>query len=707
MTAERADPAARVGELRERIRAADHAYYVLDQPILSDAEYDRLLRELSALEEAHPDLATPDSPTRRVSGAPSERFAKVVHREPMLSLGNIQTDAELDEFDARVRRLLGLPEGATPAYVAEPKLDGLAVELVYEDGVFARGSTRGDGVNGEDVTANLRTVGGLGANRGVPDRLAGRPPRRLEVRGEVLLQKRHFEAMNQLILRQGDEPFANPRNAAAGSLRQLDWRVTATRPLSFIAYEALVPGAEGGPSPDRRGDPRTQPGAPWTTHWEKLGALAAFGFDTNRGESRRCEGIAAVKAYRDEMAERRFALPYDTDGVVVKVDDLDWRLRLGAASKFPRWAVAFKYPPQEEETQVREIWASVGRTGVLTPVVEVNPVRISGAMVSRATLHNEDEMRRKDILVGDWVLIRRAGEVIPEVVKPLKERRTGKERPFVFPATCPVCGAKVVREEGEKVWRCTGAACPAQLVGRLRQFASRRAMDVDGLGEKLCAWLVDRGLVKDFADLYGVPFEEWQRAFSRPRKEREPGEEPELPEKAAQNLVAALERSKTTTLRRFLFALGVPQVGEATAATLARAFGDVHRFLDASEDALLAVRDIGPETAGEIRAWTQEPQNRRVVERLLAAGVRPEPERIDARGPLAGKTVVLTGGLGALSRDEAKAEIERRGGKVSGSVSRKTDLVVAGEEAGSKLAKARELGVRVVDEAQFLAMLQE
>src|SRR5512140_2261327 len=566
------DPAARAGALRARIREADHAYYVLDQPVLSDAEYDRLMRELQALEAEHPSLVRPDSPTQRVSGAPSERFERVVHREPMLSLGNVTTDEELDEFHARIRRLLALPEGTPVGYVVEPKLDGLAVELVYEDGAFVQGSTRGDGVNGEDVTANLRTVGGLGSNRGVPARLAGAPPRRLEVRGEVLLQKQHFEAMNRVIVRSGGEPFANPRNAAAGSLRQLDWRITARRPLSFIAYEALAPGADG---------------ARWGTHWEKIEDLARMGFETN-AENRRCAGITEVKVYRDAMAEHRFALPYDTDGVVVKVDDLDWRRRLGAASKFPRWAVAFKYPPQEEETQVREIWASVGRTGILTPVVEVTPVRISGAVVSRATLHNEDEMRRKDILVGDWVLIRRAGEVIPEVVKPLKERRTGAEKPFTFPATCPVCGAKVVREEGEKVWRCTGAACPAQLVGRLRQFASRRAMDVDGLGEKLCAWLVDRGLVKDFADLYAVPFEEWQRAFSRPRK-REEGEEPVLPEKAARNLVAALERSKETTLRRFIFALGVPQVGEATGATLARAFGDVRRFLDASEEELLGV----------------------------------------------------------------------------------------------------------------------
>src|SRR5574340_543612 len=531
------DPAGEIRALRDRIRAADHAYYVLDRPVLSDPEYDGLMRELQALEAAHPELVTPDSPTQRVSGAPSERFERVVHREPMLSLGNVQTDDELLEFDARIHRLLGLPAGEPVRFVVEPKLDGLAVELVYVDGALSQGSTRGDGVNGEDVTPNLRVVGGLGANRGVPHRLAGRPPPRLEVRGEVLLFKEHFEAMNRQIVRGGEEPFANPRNAAAGSLRQLDWRATARRPLSFIAYEALVPGAE-----------------PWETHWQKLEALAGWGFEVN-AENRRCQGIAEVLAYRDRMAEGRFQLPYDTDGIVVKVDDLDWRRRLGAASKFPRWAVAFKYPPQEEATRIRRIWASVGRTGILTPVVDFDPVRLSGATVSRATLHNEDEMRRKDILEGDWVLVRRAGEVIPEVVKPLPERRTGEERPFVFPATCPVCGAKVVREEGEKVYRCTGAACPAQLVGRLRQFAQRRAMDVDGLGEKLASQLVDRGLVHDFADLYAIPLETW-------------AELERMGEKSARNIVDALERSKTTTLRQLVFALGIPQVGEATAATL-------------------------------------------------------------------------------------------------------------------------------------------
>jgi DNA ligase (NAD+) len=700
-------PASRARALREQIRAADHAYYVLDRPVLSDAEYDRLMSELSELELSHPELATPDSPTRRVSGAPSDRFARVVHREPMLSLGNIQTDEELDELDARVHRLLGLPPEEPLRWVVEPKLDGLAVELVYEDGVFAQGSTRGDGVNGEDVTANLRTVGRLGANSGVPERLLGSPPRRLEVRGEVVLFKEHFEAMNRVIVRQGGEPFANPRNAAAGSLRQLDWRVTATRPLSFIAYEALVPGWERGGSADARpeGKPE-QKISPWKTHWSKLQDLAAWGFATN-GENRLCLGMDEVKAYRDRMAERRFELPYDTDGVVVKVDDLDYRRRLGAASKFPRWAAAFKYPAQEEATRVKEIWASVGRTGILTPVVEVDPVRISGATVSRATLHNEDEMRRKDVRIGDWVLIRRAGEVIPEVVKTLPERRTGEERLFEFPKSCPVCGARVVREEGEKVYRCTGSACPAQLVGRLTHFAQRRAMDVDGLGDKLAALLVERGLVKDFADLYAVPFEEWQKAFSRPRKVDAKGRKQELPEKSAQNMVETLARSKRTTLRRFLFALGIPQVGEATAATLARHFGSVERFLAASEEELTAVRDIGDETAREIRAWTGEPQNQRVVRRLLEAGVEAEPEQVEARGFFAGKSVVLTGTLARRSRDEAKADIERRGGKISGSVSRKTDLMVAGEDAGSKLKKAQELGVKIVGEEEFEKLLAE
>ena len=687
-------PPERARALRERIRAADHAYYVLDQPVLSDAEYDRLMGELQELEASHPDLVTPDSPTQRVSGAPSDRFERVEHREPMLSLGNIQGDEDLEEFDERVHRLLSLPAGQAVGYVCEPKLDGLAVELVYQGGELIQGSTRGDGTVGEDVTPNLRTVGGVGANRGVLHRLAGKGwPKRLEVRGEVLLQKKHFEALNRQMLRRGEEPFANPRNAAAGSLRQLDWRITAVRPLSFIAYEALSPGQEPDGSAGRRAEAKPQHSAmPWATHWDKLADLARWGFETNT-ENRRCRGLAEVRRYRDEMAERRFVLPYDTDGVVVKVDDLDWRRRLGAATKFPRWAVAYKYPPQEEATQVLDIVASVGRTGVLTPVAVVRPVVLSGATVTNATLHNEDELRRKDVRIGDWVLMRRAGEVIPEVVKALPERRTGAEREFRFPEKCPACGARVVREEGEKVWRCTGAACPAQLVGRLRHFAQRRALDIEGLGDKLAAQLVERKLAREFADLYRIPLQTW-------------AELERMGEKSAQNILDALERSKTTTLRRLFFGLGIPQVGEATAATLARHFGTLDRFMAAGEEDLMAVRDIGPESAREIRAWTSEPQNQKVVRHLLAAGVRPEREEALRGGAFAGKTVVLTGSLSRLSRDEAKAEIERRGGRISGSVSRKTDLVVAGEEAGSKLGKARELGVKVVGEDEFLAMLE-
>jgi DNA ligase (NAD+) len=657
------------------------------------------MRELQALEAEHPELAAPDSPTRRVGGEPSERFAKVAHREPMLSLANAMSDGELDEFDARVRKLLGLPEGKPAGYVCEPKLDGLAVELVYEGGVLVQGSTRGDGIQGEDVTPNLRTVGRRSRSRGVPLRLQGRAPPRLEVRGEVILHRKHFEAMNREILarnerlaaegKKAEELYANPRNAAAGSLRQKESRVTAERPLSFIAYEALTPGPE-----------------PWATHWEKLEAIRGWGFEVNP-ENARCPGLPEVRAYRDRMDRRRFQLPYDTDGVVVKVDDLDRRRRLGAASKTPRWAVAFKYPPQEEATQVVDIRASVGRTGVLTPVVVVKPVQLSGATVTNATLHNEDELRRKDVRIGDWVLMRRAGEVIPEVVKSLPERRTGAEREFAFPAACPVCGARVVREEGEKVWRCTGAACPAQLVGRLCHFAGRRAMDVEGLGEVVAAQLVEKGLVKDFADLYALAPETWSALAFEVEKEDGSSGAVQLGMKRAEKIAQALERSKGRSLRHLLLGLGIPQVGEATATALARHFRELGPFLDASAHDLQAVRDVGPEVAREIRAWTSEPQNREVVRRLRAAGVEPAPEEVPVGGAFSGKTVVLTGSLSRLSRDEAKAEVERRGGKVSGSVSRKTDLVVAGEEAGSKRKKAEELGVKVIGEEEFLKLLAE
>jgi DNA ligase (NAD+) len=690
----------RASALRASLREADEAYYDKSAPFLTDAEYDRLMRELQALEAEHPELARTDSPTQQVGKALGVAFRKLPHREPMLSLSNAMSDEELAEFDGRIHRLLGLPSEVPVGYVCEPKLDGLAVELVYLDGRFELGLTRGDGAVGEEVTKNLKTLGPRDAHPGIPVQLAGAAPRQLEVRGEVLMAKVDFESYRAEVEAENVERVraelapkpvpSNPRNAAAGSLRQKKWRVTAQRRLVFMAYEVALPGAP-----------------PWPSHWDKLASLAAWGLETNP-ENARCVGLDEVKAYRDRMERRRFELPYDTDGVVVKVDDLDLRLRLGAASKTPRWAVAWKYPPKEDATQIVDIFPSVGRTGVLTPVAVVKPVQLSGATVTNATLHNEDELRRKDVRIGDWVLMRRAGEVIPEVVQVLVDRRTGVEREFLFPEACPVCRARVVREEGEKVWRCTGAACPAQLAARFTHFAQRRAMNIEGLGDRLAELLVERGLVHDFADLFQVPLAAWQQLFARPRKEPlAEGEARELPEKAAQNMLEALERAKQTTLRRLLFALGIPQVGDATAGQLARAFGALQPFLDADEAALQAVRDVGPEVARQVRAWTSEPQNRAVVERLLAAGVAPAAEAVDERGPFAGKTVVLTGGMAGMSRDDAKAAIERRGGKVSGSVSRKTDLVVAGDEAGSKLKKAQELGVPVVDEAGFRALLEE
>lgn len=671
MAEKRTDPTVRrrIDELRAEIREHDHRYYVLDQPTISDAAYDRLYRELVDLEAAHPELVTPDSPTMRVGGAPAEGFAKVVHSRPMLSLANVFDEAELEDFDAGLRRRLDLGEGAPPIrYACEPKFDGLAVELIYEDGLLVQGATRGDGEVGEDVTANLRTI------KTVPLRLAGDPPRRLEVRGEVVMFKRDFAALNRRQEERGEKVFANPRNAAAGSLRQLDPRITARRPLTFFAYEV-------GESSER-----------FATHDQKLHRLASLGFRES-GEWTVVEGGEAAKGYWARILEKRHDLPYDVDGVVVKVDDEDLRTRLGQVSKSPRWAVAFKFPPEEETTTVESIEVQVGRTGVLTPVAHLAPVRVGGVIVARATLHNEDELRRKDVRVGDRVMVRRAGDVIPEVVRVVTEARTGSESDFHFPKRCPSCDAEVVREEGEAAWRCTNSACPAQLKERIRHFAARPAMDIEGLGDKLVAQLVDRGLVKDFADIYRLDVEGWASL------ER-------MGEKSARNLADAVERSKRVPLRRFVNALGIRHVGEATAAALARRFPDVRQLFDASLADLESVKDIGGEVAMAIRQFFDREENRQVIEHLLAVGVEPQPEApVATGGVFQGKTVVLTGTLSRYSRDEAKAEIERRGGKVSGSVSKKTDLVVAGEEAGSKLKKAQELGVQVVDEEGFVAML--
>jgi DNA ligase (NAD+) len=665
---EAAQAAERVSRLRADIAHHDQRYYVLDDPEITDAEYDALMRELQALEKAHPQLATADSPTRRVAGAPAERFRSVEHRQAMLSLANCFDEAGLVEFDERVHKVLGTAE---LTYDCEPKLDGLAVELVYVDGALAEGSTRGDGLVGEDVTANLRT------QRSVPLLLQTKtPPARLEVRGEVFLRKADFVRLNEKREREGDPTFANPRNAAAGSLRQLDPSVTAGRRLSLFVYDL---GAWDGPR--------------FPTHQAKLAWLASLGLPVNP-ENRTVVGLQAVLSAHRALLERRHGLPYEVDGMVVKLDDEDARRRLGTVSRSPRWAVAFKFPAEEARTRVLSIEVNVGRTGALTPVAFLEPVQVGGVTVSRATLHNPGELERKDVRIGDQVFVRRAGDVIPEITKVVTSVRTGEERPYVFPSQCPVCGSATLMDEDGAILRCTGLACPAQLLGHLRHFASRGGMDIEGLGEKLCAQLVGSGLVKRQADLYRLSVETLS-ALER------------MGDKSAENLVAALERSRHPPLRCFLYALGIRHVGEATARTLAEAFPDVRKLYAVSEEELMRVKDVGPEMARAISAFFHDTQNRENIDALLAAGVQPEPPTERSGGPFTGKTVVLTGTLAGMSREQAKEEVERRGGKVSGSVSRKTDFVVAGADAGSKLKKAQELGVRVLEEAGFLDLLRE
>jgi DNA ligase (NAD+) len=658
------DPGHRAEELRAQLRQASHRYYVLDAPTLSDAEYDRLFRELEALEREHPELLVPDSPTQRVGAAPGEKFAKVTHSKQMMSLANAMNDEELVEFDTRVHKLLG---DEPVLYVVEPKLDGLAVTLHYEKGRFVQGATRGDGLIGEDVTQNLRTI------KAVPLQLEKGAPESLEVRGEVFIRKADFVRMNEEREKAGEPTFVNPRNSAAGALRQLDPRITAQRPLSIYFYETT---------------------AEFPSHLTKLEKLKAWGLRINP-ENQTCSSLDEVRAAYKRLLEKRHDLPYEIDGSVVKVDSEDQRRRLGAVSRTPRWAVAYKFPAEEEATTVEKINIQVGRTGALTPVAALKPVYVGGVTVSSATLHNEDELRRKDVREGDRVFIRRAGDVIPEIVRVIVESRPPEGLPeFKMPVACPVCGAEVHREPDEAVTRCTNLSCPAQLVGRLRHFASRGAMDIAGLGEETCMRLVQVELVKTPADLYAMTRDQW---LSLER----------MGEKSADNLLAALEASKKTSQRRFIHALGIRLVGEATALALARKFPAPQALLDASLEDLQSVRDIGPEVAAQIFEFLHKPENRAAIERLLAAGIQPSPEAApEAAGAFAGKTVVLTGTLSRFTRESAKAEIERRGGRVSGSISRKTDLLVAGEDAGSKLKKAQELGVRVVDENQFAELLQ-
>ncbi|MDX2167357.1 MAG: NAD-dependent DNA ligase LigA [Deltaproteobacteria bacterium] len=657
-----------VARLRRELAEHNARYYVDDAPTISDAEYDALFRRLAELEERYPALRTSDSPTQRVGAEPAARFAAVRHTLPMLSLDNAMSEEELREFDARVRKLLR--SEAPIEYVAEPKLDGLAVEVVYVDGALSVASTRGDGFTGEDVTPNVRTIRNLPKRLVAPTR-GPAPPARLEVRGEVVFPRAAFAQLNAARAAAGEPPFANPRNAAAGSLRQLDAQITRSRPLRLYVYS---PGEiVGGPALAR--------------HSELLAALTAWGFETSP-RTRTCVGADALVAYHAEIGAARAALEYEVDGIVAKVDSLDWQRRLGEVSRSPRWAIAFKFKAQQAETRVNNIVPSVGRTGTLTPVAELEPVQVGGVTISNASLHNMDEVRRKDVRIGDTVLIERAGDVIPYVVRVLVEKRRGREREFAMPSACPVCGGTVVREEGAAAYRCINLECPAQRREVLRHYASKHALNIDGLGDKLVAQLLDAGLVRDVADLYQLTVEQLA-ALER------------MGEKSATNLVNAIAATRENTpLDRLINGLGIPQVGERTASLLAERFGDLRALMDADQETLSGVRDIGPETAREIHAFFREPSNRQLITRLLAVvtPVAPAPRR--RGGPLAGKTLVITGTLSA-PRDAIVERIEAAGGKVTGSLSRKTDFLVAGEDPGSKIEKAKTLGVPVIDEREL------
>jgi DNA ligase (NAD+) len=662
--------AAHASALRERIAYHEHRYHVLDDPEISDAEFDLLLRELRALEAAHPELVTPDSPTQRVVGSAATAFPSLQHRLPMLSLDNAFADEEVVAFDRRVRERLGREHAID--YAAEPKLDGLAISVIYEHGLLVRAATRGDGVTGEDVTANVRTIAS------VPLRLRGAAPALLEVRGEVYMPVAGFVAMNARAAERGEKVFVNPRNAAAGSLRQLDPRITAERPLDLFFYAVGV--VEGAAVPERQS--------------ELAHALREWGLRTCP-EAARVTGVEGCLGYFHRIGAQRAQLPYQIDGVVYKVDLRADREALGFVSRAPRWAVAHKFPAEEAETRIEDVEFQVGRTGALTPVARLAPVFVGGVTVSNATLHNMDELERKDVRIGDSVIVRRAGDVIPEVVRVLAERRPDSARVVSLPAHCPVCGSPVLREADEAVARCTGGyACAAQRRERILHFASRRAMDIEGLGDKLVDQLVTAELVDDPADIYELS------ATELAELER-------MGQKSADRVLAAIERSRTATLPRFLFALGIRDVGEATALALAQHFGALAPLMAADADAIQQVPDVGPVVAARVTAFFADPANQAIVERLQAAGVHwPDlPVQRAAELPLAGKTFVLTGALQGLSRDEAGDRLRALGAKVSGSVSKKTDFVVAGADAGSKLQKAQDLGVPVIDEAVLARIL--
>jgi len=666
-------PAERVRQLRELIRHHEELYYVRDAPSISDAEFDGLMRELAALEAAHPELADPDSPTGRVGGRPAESFPSVAHLEPLLSLDNAYSEDELRDFHARACRGLDVPETTSLAYVAELKIDGLSIALTYQEGRLIRGVTRGDGVTGEDVTPNVRVI------RAIPLALRGAPPGRLEVRGEVYLPRDAFERMNQEREAAGEPAFANPRNAAAGAVRTLDVQAVARRGLRAFTYQVVVPA----------GVP-----APFATHAELLSGLAGWGCPVET-HWRRCEGLEAVMDYVREWKDGRQRLPFDTDGVVVKIDALTSRTTLGATAKFPRWAVAYKFPAERATTRLLAIEVNVGRTGAVTPYAVLAPVPLSGTVVQKATLHNELEVERRDIRPGDMVIVEKGGEIIPKVIGPVEGTRPADAVPWRMPATCPVCGSTLVKPPDEVVWRCENVSCPARLRRGLQHFASRRAMNIEGLGEALVDQLVTTGLVRDYADLFGLSVDRL-------------AELDRMGPKSAANLVKEIDRSRTADLWRLLHGIGIRHVGEGGAKALANAFGGVAALRRASLEALEAVSDVGPVVARSVREFMDEPRNAALLERLGDAGVRldmPDAGQRPASLPLAGQTFVLTGTLESMSREAAADAIARLGGKVSGSVSRKTSAVIVGRDAGTKLDKARALGVRELDEAAFQALI--
>jgi len=665
--AARKTPAARAEELRRLLHHHSYAYYILDRPEITDADYDRLFNELKELEAAHPDLVTPDSPTQRVGGTVAEGFASVQHRVPMLSLDNAYTADEIREFEARLQRAL---PGASFTYVCEPKVDGLGVALLYEKGRLVRGATRGDGRMGEDVTQNLKTV------RTIPLRLRGPLADLdvLEVRGEIYMAHQAFERLNRTLEAEGEEPFANPRNAAAGSVRQKDSGITAKRPLDIFVY------AVSDAAPD-----------PFTTHWGAMQALYKAGFKVNP-RSRRCPDIEAVIAMVAELERDRMNLGYDADGVVVKVDSFDQQRRLGVTTHHPRWAVAYKFPAQQATTVMRKIEVGVGRTGALTPTALLDPVEIVGATISRATLHNADEIERLDVREGDTVIVERAGDVIPHILGVVTEKRPQGSTPFAFPTACPVCGSAAFRPEGEVVSRCTNSACPARLKEGILHYGSRRAMDIEHLGEAVVEQLVDRGLVGNFAGLYGLSVEELAGL------ER-------LAEKSARNLHTAIQGSKGRGLARLLFALGIRYVGENVARILAAEFGGMDKLARAAEEELAAVHGIGPRIAKSVALFFQQPDNRHLTAQLKQAGVKMEEESSAGPKPLLGKVFVLTGGLERMTRDEAKAAIQRLGGRMTASVSKKTDYVIVGTDPGSKYEDAKRLGIPTLDQDGFQALL--